>query len=46
MHVPSFKTIDRPKFEKIIIEKNVEKEVKHRISYAARKMNYILQHSK
>ena len=37
MHVRSFKIIDHPESEKIIIEKKVKKEVKHGISYATRK---------
>ena len=46
IHVRSFKIIDRPEFEKTIIEKKVEKEVKHRIPYATRNINYIFHHSK
>ena len=39
MHVRSFKIIDHLESEKIIIEKTVEKEVKHGIPYATRKLN-------
>ena len=46
IHVQSFEIIDHPEFEKISIEKKVEKEVKHRIPYATRKLNYIFPHSK
>ena len=37
--------IDQPEFEKIIIEKPIEKEVKHGIPYATRKLNYNFHHS-
>ena len=46
MHVRSFKIIDHPESEKMIIEKEVEKEVKHGIPYAARKLNYVFLRSK
>ena len=41
----SFKVIDHPESEKIIIEKNVEKEVKHGILYAMRTPNNIFYHN-
>ena len=41
MHVRSFKIIHRPESEKIIIEKDVEEEVKHGILYATRELNYL-----
>ena len=34
----SFKIIDHPESEKIVIEKKVEKEAKHGIPYAAEKI--------
>ena len=46
MHVQSFKIIDHLESEKIIIEKKVEKEVKHGIFNATRKLKYIFHHSK
>ena len=46
IHVQSFKIIDLPESEKIVIEKKVKKEVKHGISYVTRKLNYIFHHSK
>ena len=42
----SYKIIDYPESEKIIIEKAVEKEVKDGISFATRKLTYIFHHSK
>ena len=46
MQVQSFKIIDHLEFDKIIIEKKFEKEVKHGIPYATQKPNYIFDHSK
>ena len=42
----SFKIIDHSESEKIIIDKKVEKEVKHGIPYATRKLYFIFHHSK
>ena len=41
----SFNEIDHLESEKIMIEKKVKREVKHGISYAKRKLNYIFCHS-
>ena len=46
MNVRSFKIIDRPESDKIIIEKVVENEIKNGIPYATRKLNDIFHHSK
>ena len=44
--VQSFEIIDHLESEKIIVGKKVKKEVKHGISYATPKLNYIFHHSK
>ena len=38
--------IDYLESEKIIVEKKLEKEIKHGIPYATGKLNYILHYSK